>query len=172
MKSPAFVDDEKQILQALGLIKRLGLTCWSECLFSLKAFTCVGALRLMTPHLDGFAASSLSKAPLAWDVIQNQETVQFTTPWIRTSELATLGKLCDYINFNSLSKWDRFKANFTKKVTRGLRLDPQIQFVQDERYDHGRSHSKLGVPPTGFSWAGCNLTGKKWIRSKKRNDWK
>ena len=48
--------------------------------------------------------------------------------------------------FNSLIQWDMFRDRVKSGSSCGIRVNPQISFVDDERYDPCRPGSKLGVP--------------------------
>src|SRR5205807_10522670 len=54
--------------------------------------------------------------------------------------------LCDFVSVNSLSQWQRFKPRLVAKTSFGIRINPQVSFIDDHRYDPCRKHSKLGVP--------------------------
>jgi carboxynorspermidine decarboxylase len=100
----------------------------------------------MAPRLDGFAASSLFEARLARDVLGHHGTVHITTPGFRHSEIPALDELCDYVAFNSLSHWRRFRAEMAGGDKCGLRINPHWPLVDDDRYNSCRPASKLGTP--------------------------
>jgi carboxynorspermidine decarboxylase len=129
-------------------------------LFSLKSFAIVDALRLMAPMLDGFASSSLFEATLAREVIENTGTVHITTPSFRPDEINDLAETCDYISFNSLAQWNRFRAIVGGRARCGLRVNPHLSFVKDDRYNPCRKHSKLGVPLNALTNALSNGLGE------------
>ena len=69
-----------------------------------------------------------------------------TTPGLRDDELFELGELCDFISFNSLSQLRRSSGPLQKPGQIGLRVNPQLSLVADDRYNPCRPLSKLGVP--------------------------
>lgn len=148
--TPAFVYAEGSITNALHKLKNMAGTSGCKVLYSLKAFAMIDALRLMVPMLDGFAASSLFEAQLARDILTGEGTVHMTSPGIRPDEVNDLTRLCDYISFNSLSQWHRFGRLAGERVNCGLRVNPQLSFLTDGRYDPCRRNSKLGVPLERF----------------------
>lgn len=143
--TPAFVYDEGVIIKILTKLKDISTASGCKVLYSLKAFTMIDALRLMAPMLDGFAASSLFEAKLARDLLINKGTVHLTTPGLRLDEINDLAELCDYISFNSLSQWNRFSQRASARASCGVRINPQLSFVADDRYNPCRSNSQLGV---------------------------
>ena len=148
IKTPAFVYDETKILNGLNGLADIRLTARCKILFSLKSFAAPDALIIMTPHLEGFSASSLFEAKLAREVIGSSGTVHMVTPGYKPNEIEDIAELSDYISFNSLSQWERFSRQASEQASCGLRINPQLSFVEDKRYNPCRKHSKLGVPLT------------------------
>src|SRR5205085_8231082 len=57
-----------------------------------------------------------------------------------------VAELCDHVVLNSLPQWRRFHDRLSGRASVGLRVNPGLSFIHDERYDPCRQHSKLGVP--------------------------
>jgi len=55
-------------------------------------------------------------------------------------------KYADYISFNSLNQRQNYQGHVNGELNCGLRINPELSFVKDERYDPCRKYSKLGVP--------------------------
>jgi carboxynorspermidine decarboxylase len=75
-------------------------------------------------------------------------TVHMVTPGYKPNEMSEIAALSDRISFNSLSQWGRFSRQASEQASCGLRINPQLSFVADKRYNPCRKHSKLGVPLT------------------------
>ncbi len=146
VETPAFVLDERRLLRDLRAATRLRDECGCKLLYALKPLTCEFVLELLASRVDGFAASSLFESRLAREVIGSRGTVHLTSPGLRPREISELGELCDYIAFNSLSQLRRLGAEFDRPDQVGIRVNPQVSLVADERYDPCRRDSKLGVP--------------------------
>ena len=144
--TPAFVYDEAMLMESVGKLKDLAEQVGGKVLFALKSFTLVDALYTLSPFLHGFAASSLFEARLGRNVLGRTGSLHITTPALTPSEINDISETCDYISFNSLPQWHRFRETVGARVQCGLRINPQLSFVEDERYDPCRKHSKLGVP--------------------------
>ncbi len=144
--TPAFIYDESAIVSAChkwgGLHRDFGVGQ----LFPLKCHNLEGTLAIIANYVDGFAASSLFEAQLAREVLGDGKKVHFTSPSLRDDESKALLSLCDGISFNSLSQWVRFKDKLSGRVTCGLRVNPQLSFVRDMRYNPCGPHSRLGAP--------------------------
>lgn len=141
--TPAFVYDEMAILKKLCELQQV-----HQCniLYPLKPCEFPSILRLMTPFTNGFSVSSLFEAMLAKEMLRNDGVIHLTTPGLRPDEIGEISELCDYISFNSLSQWQMYQTKLSSTVKRGLRINPQLSFVEDDRYNPCRKHSKLGVP--------------------------
>ena len=143
--TPAFVYDEAAIDSLLDHTDRLRAACSCRVLYSLKPFSFVDALTRMATRLDGFAVSSPFEARLARQITGERESIHMTTPGIRQEEVREIGSLCDFVSFNSLHQWDMYHEELGRQVSCGLRVNPQLPFVDDDRYNPCRPHSKLGV---------------------------
>ena len=146
--TPSFIYVEESILNALSILADLRVHTRCGVLFSLKSFSVFDGLRIMAPHLEGFSVSSLFEAKLARDVIGTTGTVHMVTPGYKSNEIDEIAEISDRISFNSLSQWERFSRPASEQASCGLRINPQLSFVEDKRYNPCRKHSKLGVPLT------------------------
>jgi carboxynorspermidine decarboxylase len=150
VETPAFVLDERIILKHLETAARLRSLCGCKVLYALKPLVCPFALELMKPWLDGFAASSLFEARLARSVAGEEGGVHITTPGFRAAEMPELDALCDFVAFNSLPQMRRLGTRLGSVARCGLRINPGLSLVDDNRYNPCRPHSKLGVPIETF----------------------
>ena len=147
--TPAYVYNETEIEKNLGFLEILRKNSGCNILYSLKAMSCRGLLEKIAGSVDGFSASSLFESRYAREILGNNGTVHLTSPGIREAEITELAQYCDYISFNSLSQWQRFKE-LTRGVNNGLRINPEKSYLPDIRFDPCRPASKLGVPLSGL----------------------
>ena len=145
-RTPCFVYDEGTLQELLSRVGVVETSADINVLYTLKPFSFLDVLQLMSTSVAGFAASSLFEAQLAREVLGERGSVHFTTPGLRPDDLPKIAKFCDYISFNSLSQWDRHSFSASQSASCGLRINPQLSLVADSRYDPCRPHSKLGVP--------------------------
>ncbi len=143
--TPSFIYREPTLTAAIALFTRKINCSEVKVLYSLKPFAFADALRLVAQGVDGFSVSSLFEAKLARDILQPNAIVQFVSPGIRQEQLPELTALCDRLTVNSLSQWRRFRRLETSGVEWGIRINPNLSFTDDSRYDPCRPHSKLGV---------------------------
>ena len=151
--SPAFVIDETKIIQALALLAELRTKSGCKVLYSIKALPFSAVMDIAKPFVDGFAVSSLFEARLADEVLRQgsaqvfagQGSIHLTTPGIRPDELEELSLLCSHISFNSLTQYQRHAEAAQTQASIGLRVNPKLSFLVDDRFNPCRQHSKLGV---------------------------
>ena len=146
ISTPAFVYDERAMHRLLDYVRPLRESGQCDVLFAVKSFSFAPALQVMAPRLDGFAVSSLYEARLARSVLGSRGSLHITTPGFRPDEMAEISSLSDFVAFNSLGQWERFAPLLRDRTSPGLRVNPQLSFADDCRYDPCRPHSKLGVP--------------------------
>lgn len=144
--TPAFIYDEGELLRALCVVRELAEGASCRILYSLKASSIHGVLEVISGEVQGFGCSSLFEAVLARELSGGHQTVHYTSPGVREAELPKLAEVCDYLTINSISQWDRFRAKVESKTSWGIRVNPKLSFISDERYDPSRKFSKLGVP--------------------------
>ncbi len=143
--TPAFVYEVEFIRHRCEHIRQIADKAGCRLLYSLKALTLPWVLELIAPHVQGFSASSLYESIIARDVLKTEGTVHLTTPGLRPDEVRKISEHCDYLSFNSISQWLRHKDDLAHNLEIGLRVNPEISFLDDPRYDPCRAHSKLGA---------------------------
>lgn len=149
--TPAFIYDEEGIIQNINNVRKYINDDVCQLLFPLKAFSLFDALSVIGTSVSGFSVSSLFEARLAKQVLGNNKSIHLTTPGLRADEIDELSTICDFISFNSLSQYERFKKIAIGRVSCGLRVNPLLSFIKDKRYDPCRRQSKLGIPLTALN---------------------
>ncbi len=153
-QTPVFVYDESAIIEKLATLSKVKKNSGCQILYSIKAAPMTGLLETIASHVDGFSVSSLFESQIAKEIIGDSGTIHLTSPGLREDEIGSVVKYVDYISFNSLGQWQNYQGQLQKDVggngkrnlNCGLRINPGISFVKDERYDPCRKYSKLGVP--------------------------
>ena len=143
--SPAFVLDAEEIINTLKVLNTLRHRCGCKVLYSIKALPLSSVLEIAKPYLDGFSVSSLFEARLADEILAGQGDIHLTTPGIRPDEWDDMERLLTHISFNSLTQYQRFASAAQAQTSIGLRVNPKLSFLKDDRFDPCRQHSKLGV---------------------------
>ena len=145
IETPAFIVRPEAIAANRDELARVCRLAGCRALYSLKALALPDVLHLMVPTLVGFSASSLFEALLVRHVVGPEVEVHVTSPGLRDRDCAELAWHCDTISFNSLSQSVHLGGYFSHTRT-GLRINPEISQIDDERFNPCRKHSKLGEP--------------------------
>jgi carboxynorspermidine decarboxylase len=145
LKTPAFILNETQLVSNLATLAKIREQSGCKVLYAMKALPCTRVLEIAKPFVDGFAVSSLFEAQLAQEVLAGQGEIHLTTPALIANELYELTTLCTHINFNSLTQHARYAAAIEADAKIGLRVNPKLSFLNDDRFNPCRRYSKLGV---------------------------
>ena len=145
LSTPAYIYDETTILNVLEKLANLKEKTGCLPLYSIKSANMIGLLETIKPHVSGFSCSSLFEVQLAKEILGNDQTIHITTPGYRDDEWDKIIELSDVITLNSISQWRRVSEQINTKSSCGIRINPELSFVDDERYDPCRPDSKLGI---------------------------
>jgi carboxynorspermidine decarboxylase len=143
--TPAYVYDQVSIVNVLDKLVSLKEKTACLPLYSIKSANMVGLLDVIKPYVSGFSCSSLFEAQLAAEVLDVGQTIHITTPGYRHDEWDSIIQLCDFVTLNSTNQWQRVAKTIDADASCGIRLNPELSFVSDERYDPCRPDSKLGM---------------------------
>ena len=143
--TPAFIFDASKITHNASVFNNICNENSITPLYSLKSLSLIRALELIKHYVNGFAASSYYEARLAREILQDAGTIHFHSPGIRPDEIDILCKLSDYFTVNSISQWIKYKERLLKATSPGIRINPNLSFVDDHRYDPCAENSKLGI---------------------------
>ena len=150
LQTPAFVYDEDVINEKLALLEKAAQLSGCHILYSIKALSFTNVLKYISQRVDGFSTSSVFESQLAREVLGDKGLVHMTSPGIKPVDMQLINKHCDYLNFNSVSQWQQHK-HLASNIKTGLRVNPGMSYVNDERYNPCRKYSKLGVPLNDLS---------------------
>ncbi|MXY22254.1 MAG: hypothetical protein F4Y49_13090 [Dehalococcoidia bacterium] len=148
--TPAYVYSEAALRamsqQAALIAERAGC----ELLYTLKACALVPVLETLSSHVHGFAASSVFEARIADSVRRSGQSLHCYSPAYSPDDIESTLALADYMSLNSTFQFDVASALKSGTTSLGVRLNPELSFVPDPRYDPSRPGSKLGVPLSGL----------------------
>jgi carboxynorspermidine decarboxylase len=143
--TPAFVLDKARLTRSLDTLRALSAASGCKVLYSLKALPFSAVLQWTRPYVEGFSVSSMFEARLAEEFLGGAGQLHLTTPGLKAGDIEELGALCSHVNFNSLSHYRRFAPLLPKTCSPGLRVNPKLSFLSDDRFNPCRLHSKLGA---------------------------
>ncbi|NOT10683.1 MAG: carboxynorspermidine decarboxylase [Methylococcaceae bacterium] len=153
--SPAFILDEEEIARNLHILRPIREQSGCQLLYSIKALPFMPLLTMLKPFVDGFSVSSLFEARLANEILTKGQIIHLTTPGIKQEEFDELSRLCSHISFNSLSQLQRHTSIDNSALSMGLRVNPKLSFLKDDRFNPCRQHSKLGIDIDALWQSSC-----------------
>jgi len=146
MQTPAYLFDEATLVRDAKVAHDVLAAAGASLLFAMKSCSYSRVLMRLSELVEGFHASSLFEAKLAREILGQRGLIHVTTPAFTAAEMDELCAISDMISLNSMDQWGRFKGYGSKAAKLGLRVNPELSLIQDERYDPCRRHSKLGAP--------------------------
>jgi carboxynorspermidine decarboxylase len=158
VETPCIVCDLGVLRRNLELLADVQRRAECEILLALKGFAMWSVFPLVRQYLPGVAASSLHEARLGREQFGGQ--VHVCAPAYAEADFPKLLTLADYVVFNSLSQYARFQsllAESGRRVSCGLRINPEHSEVQVALYDPCQRYSRLGV--TRRELSGGSLEG-------------
>lgn len=149
LSTPAFVYDRVRLEENAKLLAELASKTGIKFTYSIKACAIDEVLRILIPYITGFSASSLFEARLCREVIDEDsrgKSIHIASPAYIHADFPEVIDICDFISFNSIGQALSLAPQVEDRISCGLRINPDISFITDERYDPCRKHSKLGTP--------------------------
>ena len=145
--SPSYVLDEARLRNNLELIKRVKESASVEIILAFKAFALWKVFPIIREYISFSTASSYSEARLAVEEFGNPAHTY--SPAYSEEEFPEIIKCSSHITFNSLSQFERFYPQVKKfeerKISCGLRINPEFSDVETDLYNPCAPGSRLGV---------------------------
>ncbi len=144
--TPYFIYNLNKVNEKAKFLHQItsGLKC--KILYSVKALPLYNVLRELEPQVDGFSVSSLFESQLVKTMCQQKKNIHFVSPGIREDQWGSISNNISYLVFNSLEQISFFEKKLRKDQSYGIRVNPEISFIKDDRYNPCHKFSKLGVP--------------------------
>lgn len=146
IETPAYVIDQKILKSDLTLLRAVADRASCKLLYSPKASSLATVITGAAPLVDGFACSSPFELRLVDRLCDGAPSLHLVSPLIRQETLGEFGDRLDHVTFNSLAQWETLRGSVCESTRVGLRINPELSFIRDPRYDPCRQNSKLGVP--------------------------
>ncbi|MCP9747184.1 carboxynorspermidine decarboxylase [Lacihabitans sp. CS3-21] len=144
--SPCYVLEEKLLRKNLELINRVQNESGAEIILALKGFSMYKMFPMVKKYLSGATASSLNEARL---IFEEMDCLAHTyAPAYKPEEFEELIGYSSHITFNSLNQFHQFKDQvdaFDRKISMGLRINPQYAEVSTDMYNPCVVGSRLGI---------------------------
>jgi len=145
--SPAYVLDESLLRKNLSLIKSVKDRSGAEIILAFKAFALWKAFPIIREYIPYSTASSVFEAQLAFEEMGNPAHTY--SPAYTEKDFPTILKYSSHITFNSLNQFERFYPAVQhfrdRKISCGLRINPEYSSVETELYNPCSPGSRMGV---------------------------
>lgn len=154
LPSPCFVADESRLRRNLELIKYVADESGANIIVAFKGFAMWSTFDIVREYVHGATASSLNEAILAKEEMRGE--VHVYAPAYSDEEFPRMLDLADHIVFNSFGQWERFKPQIMearargKRVSVGIRINPEYAEVGTALYNPSMPYSRLGVTRNEF----------------------
>lgn len=144
--SPCYVLEEKLLRKNLELLHSVQERSGANIILALKGFSMYSMFPMVKQYLSGATASSLNEARL---IFEEMKCLAHTyAPAYKPEEFEEILSYSSHITFNSLNQFHRFKDQVEaneKKVSMGIRINPQYAEVATDMYNPCVVGSRLGI---------------------------
>jgi carboxynorspermidine decarboxylase len=144
--TPCYVLDEQLLRNNLSLIKSVKERAGVNIILAFKAFSLWRAFPIVREYIPYSTASSIHEARLAFEEMGS--LAHTYSPAYTEKEFPTILKYSSHITFNSFSQFNRFLPmvkNFDRKVSLGIRINPEYSEVETDLYNPCSPGSRMGV---------------------------
>lgn len=144
--SPCYILSEAALEANLQLLDLVQKEAGVSIICALKGMSFWHSFPLIKNYLAGATASSLNEARLiAEEMCCDAHTY---APVYMEEEFGQLLIYSSHLTFNSLSQWDKYRdiaLNSPKKVSFGLRVNPEYSEIETDLYNPALPGSRLGI---------------------------
>ncbi|MCA1744598.1 MAG: carboxynorspermidine decarboxylase [Bacteroidales bacterium] len=144
--SPCYVLDEHLFRNNLSLIKSVKERAGVEIIMAFKAFSMWSAFPIVREYIPHSTASSIHEARLAWEEMGS--LAHTYSPAYTEKDFPTILQYSSHVSFNSFSQFERFLPtvqHFERKVSLGMRINPEYSEVDTDLYNPCAPGSRMGV---------------------------
>ena len=144
--SPCYVIDEERFRKNLSLINRISKESGAEIILAFKGFAMWGVFPILREYISGAASSSPDEARLCFDEIGS--LAHTYSPVYKQSEIQSILKYSSHVTFNSLNQFRKYSnelQKYSKKISAGLRINPEYSEVSHGLYNPCTPGTRLGV---------------------------
>ena len=144
--SPCYLLEEKLLRKNLELIRSVEKEAGITIILAFKGFSMWKAFPIVREYIQGAAASGAYEAKLAAD---EMKTLAHTySAAFQKSDFNAVMENSSHITFNSLTQLNRFLpdvSNFSRKISVGLRVNPEFSEVETALYNPCAPGTRLGI---------------------------
>lgn len=152
LPTPCYIVDERLLIKNLQILKEVEEQTGCHILLATKAFSMYETFPLIGEYLSGVTSSSLHEARLGYEEMGKE--VHIYAAAYREEDFDEIMKYSNHIVFNSFKQWEKFKErvqSYPKKISCGLRINPEYAEVETELYNPCAPYSRMGTTIEHFS---------------------
>jgi len=152
LPTPCYIVDERLLKKNLEILHSVQQRTGCSILLAQKGFSMHSVFPLVGKYLKGVTSSSLFEARLGFGKMGKE--VHIYAPAYIDEEFDQLLTYIDHIVFNSFDQWNRFKdkvKNYSsKRISCGIRINPEYSEIETPIYNPCYRNSRLGVTLSNF----------------------
>lgn len=154
LPTPCYLVDERLLIKNLEILHSIQERTGCSILLALKGFSMYSVFPLVGKYLKGITASSLFETRLGFEEMGKE--VHVYAPAYGEEEFDELLRYSDHIVFNSFDQWNRFRDRVklknlkSKKISCGIRINPEYSEIETPIYNPCYKYSRLGVTLSNF----------------------
>lgn len=155
LPTPCYVIDQDRLERNLKILHSLEEDADCRVLLAQKAFSCYALYPLIGKYLTGATASGLFEARLSAEEMGKENHI--FAPAYKDEDMREIVTICDHIVFNSYAQYQKHRATIAahnarsvKKVSIGIRINPQYSTQNSSVYDPCAKGSRLGMTYENF----------------------
>ena len=144
--SPCYVIDEDRFRKNLSIIKHVSIESGVEIILAFKGFAMWGVFPILKEYISGAAASSSDEARLCFEEIGAPSHTY--SPVYKMSEFNSIMNYSSHITFNSVDQFKKYSSelqHYSKKISAGLRINPEFSEISHGLYNPCSPGSRLGI---------------------------
>ena len=144
--SPCYVIDEERFRKNLVLIKHVSDESGAEIILAFKGFAMWGVFPILKEYISGAAASSFDEARLCFEEIGSRAHTY--SPVYKANNFNSILGYSSHITFNSLAQYRKYSSElqkYPKKISAGLRINPEFSEISHGLYNPCSPGSRLGI---------------------------
>ena len=144
--SPCYILDESRLRSNLALIREVKEKAGVDIILAFKGFAMWKVFPIVREYLSGATASSLHEARLCFEEMGVE--AHLYSPAYLPDEFKELLGYTSHLTFNSLSQYHRYRDEVLasgRKISMGLRVNPEYSDVKTDLYNPASPYSRLGV---------------------------
>lgn len=151
LPTPCYVVDERLLIKNLELLKSIEERTGCHILLATKAFSMYKTFPLIGHYLSGVTSSSLHEARLGYEEMGKE--VHIYAAAYREDDFEEIMKYSNHIVFNSFKQWEKFRGrvqDYPKKISCGVRINPEYAEVETTLYNPCAPKSRMGTTLANF----------------------